>query len=94
MSLWMVTCKMCGFEYGAFRPQCPPCGHPAPPLASGRVADDEPIRQRKPRKQRERRVSKSACAFCTMRGAKTTCKQCSSLLHRHCVALHTCKEES
>lgn len=93
-SIWMVTCSRCSNEYGSFRPQCPTCGLPSPPLAKPEPKDEpRRARRKKERKPRERKLSKSACSFCTMRGAKTTCLTCDSLLHRHCVALHTCKEE-
>ncbi len=89
-SIWMVTCARCQFEYGSWRPRCPPCGLEAPPLPE---AKPKPEAKRKARKPRERKLSKSACSFCTLRGAKTTCKTCGALLHRGCASLHTCKEE-
>ena len=87
----LVICKMCGFEFGAWRPQCTGCGHPTPRQTPPRVNDalGRALRApRAPKKKREKKLAATACAFCRVRGAKESCATCGARVHGTCRVLH------
>ena len=88
MALMTVTCRMCKHEYGRWRRTCEACGNPSPASV---IKELEWVQVRA---HRPRQLSRTACGFCTLRGAKVQCPTCGKSFHKTCLGTHTCKEAS
>jgi hypothetical protein len=95
MGTMTTACKMCGHEFGKWRPQCPACGTP---YEQERSFNEVRIERRKAERKLEaddpigrileRRQPKNQCIVCRQGGGKLKCPHCNECIHKGCLTLH------